>query len=388
MKQIKTTGNLFVVNTPHQLLNATEAVHTFQLTNNHLLVVRPRNDAQDRFKALINLSDWATVSFPLLSLEPNYDVQKRLSPAANRWYCRYVHFRKVRALAKVVARFQRVDKLFLGHDSVQWAPFMRHLANTIRHNTLYLLDDGTDTIGIIENRHRSERRVREAPVDERNARPSVRKTLLGRLRAKYWDLHLAEAPCVTFFTIYDLTVGQSDMLIKNNYSYLRSLAPPENSYMRDVVIFIGLCSTDKCFEINSYLKFLSGVKEYFYPNKIIYVAHPRDSVSSVMQIREHLQCELWPSGSVIEYDLIIQGTRPKAIAGFVSSALITLAHLMDADVEIVCFQIAQENWVSWREDAVGVYDYIKRKAHGRVSVVPLSLQREHANRSDLDTISR
>jgi hypothetical protein len=378
MKQNKTIGNIFVVNTPHQLLNAIEAVHSLQLMNNHLLVARPRNGALDRFMSLINSSDWATVSFPLISLEPSYDVQKRLSPAINRWYCRYVHFRKMRALAKVTARFRRVDKLFLGHYSAQWTPFMRHLANTIKYKTLCLLDDGTDTIEIIENRHRSERRVREAPIDERNVAPSVCKTLLMHLRAKYWDLNLAEAPSVTFFTIYDLDVRQSDLLIRNSYSYLRSLVPFEHKYMRDTVIFIGLCSDDNCFEMRSYLEFLSNAKEHFHPNKMIYVAHPRDSASCVTQIREHLQCELWPSCSVIEYDLVAQGIKPKAIAGFVSSALITLAHLMDADVEIVCFQIAQENWISWREDAVGVYEYIKRKAHGRVSVVPLCLQSEDA----------
>jgi hypothetical protein len=374
MKQIETIGNVFAVNTPHQLLNAIEAVHTLQLTNNHLLVTGPRNGALDRFKALIRLSDWATVSFPLISRGPSYDVQKRLGPAMNRWYCRYVHFRKMRALAKVAARFQRVDKLFLGHDSVQWTSFMRHLANTIRYNTLYLLDDGTDTIEIIESRHRSGRRADEVPVDERSIRPSVRKGLLTQLRAKYWDLRLAEAPCVTFFTIYDLDVRQSDKLIKNDYRYLRSLAPLGHNQMRDTVIFIGLCSVDNCFEMNSYLEFLSRVKEYFYPNKMIYVAHPRDSDACVAQIREHLHCDLWSACSVIEYDLIVQGAKPKAIAGFVSSALITLAHLMDADVEIVCFQIAQENWITWREDAVGVYEYIKRKEYGRVSVVPLCLQ--------------
>jgi hypothetical protein len=289
------------------------------------------------------------------------------------------------ALSSVAARFQYVDKLFLGQDSVEWAPFMRHLANTIRYNTLYLLDDGTDTIKIIENRHRGERAVREAPIDKRHSRLSVGKTLLTHLRTKYWDWHLAEAPCVNFFTIYDLDVRQGDLRINNSYNYLRSLAPRERNRMSDTVIFIGLCSDDRCFEMESYLAFLSKVKEYFYPNKMIYVAHPRDSAASVIQISERLQCELWPSCSVIEYDLLVQGAKPRAIAGFVSSALITLAHLMDADVEIVCFQIAQENWASWGENATGVYDYVKTKASKRVNVVPL-LQGEGANRGDLETI--
>jgi hypothetical protein len=59
----------------------------------------------------------------------------------------------------------------------------------------------------------------------------------------------------------------------------------------------------------------------------------------------------------------------------VSSALITLAYLMEPDVEIVCFHIAPESWMRWREDAVGVYDYLKAKAQQRVTIVPLSRQK-------------
>ena len=179
---------------------------------------------------------------------------------------------------------------------------------------------------------------------------------------------------MTFFTCYDLELRKGDRLIKNNYSYLRSLAPRQHVYMADTVIFVGMCCVDDYIEMNAHLDFLSMVKEHFSGKKIIYVAHPRDSGSRATRIREHLQCELWPSFGVIEYDLIVQGIKPKAIAGFVSSALITLANLMDADVEIVCFDIAPEHWIHWREDAVRAYQYIKNKARQRVTTVPLSLR--------------
>ena len=146
MKGAKPKANVFVVNTPHQLLNAIEAVHSLQLTNNHLLVIRPNNGSFKRFMPLIKLGDWVTVRFPSVLIDPKHRVQKLLHPAANRWYCRYLHFRKMRALAKLAARFHHVDKLFLGHYSAEWTPFMRHIANTIKYDALYLLDDGTDTI--------------------------------------------------------------------------------------------------------------------------------------------------------------------------------------------------------------------------------------------------
>ena len=366
MRQINTKPNVFVVDTPHQLLNAVEAVHSLQLKNNHLLVTRPKNGVQDKFTPLIKVDDWVTVSFPSVWIKPRHRVQKLLGPLANRWYCRCLHFLEVLALAKVASRFRHVDRLFLGHYSTEWTPFMRHIANTIKYNTLYLLDDGTDTIEINRKRHRSESNECEAP--------SGWCTIATHLRAKYWKWKLAEARYVTFFTIYDLDVRKGDQLIRNNYSYLQSLAPLQHMYLPDTVIFIGICSADNYIEMNAHLEFLSKIKEYFAGKKIMYVAHPRDSASFVTRIREHLRCELWPSSSVIEYDLIVRGIKPKVVAGFVSSALITLARLMDADVEIVCFYIAPEHWIHWREDAVEAYNYMKSKVQQRVMIVPLCLR--------------
>lgn len=374
MRQINTKRNVFVVDTPHQLLNAVEAVHSLQLTNNHLLVTRPKNGAQDKFAPLIKVDDWVTVTFLSVRIKPRHRVQKLLGPVANRWYCGCLHLLQMLALAKVASRFRHVDRLFLGHYSAEWTPFMRHIANTIRYNTLYLLDDGTDTIEINKARHRSESNDSEGPINKSGSQSSVWRSIEARLRAEYRKWKLAEAPYVTFFTIYDLDVRQGDQLIRNNYSYLQSAAPLQHIYLPETVILLGICSADNYIEMNSYLEFLSKIREYFAGKKIMYVAHPRDSALLVTRIRDHLRCEVWPSSSVIEYDLIVQGIKPKVVAGFVSSALITLAHLMDADVEIVCFYVAPEHWIHWGEDAMEAYNYMRIKVHQRVTIVPLWLR--------------
>ena len=126
--------------------------------------------------------------------------------------------------------------------------------------------------------------------------------------------------------------------------------------------------------MGAHFEFLSKVREYFAREKLIYVAHPRESASCLTRVRETLQCDIWPSSSVIEYDLFIRGIKPKAIAGFVSSAIITLAYLMDSDVQIVSFHIAPEHWRGWKDDAMGVYNYFETKAQDRVTIVPLSAQ--------------
>jgi hypothetical protein len=373
MQQLNTKRNVFVVDTPHQLLNAIEAVHSLRLTTNHLLVTRPKNGVQDRFMPLIDGDDWVTVTFLSVRIRPRHRVRKLLGALANRWYCRCLHLLQMLALARVTSRFRHVDRLFLGHYSAEWTPFMRHIANTITYNTLYLLDDGTDTIELNNTRHRVESSDTEGAIPASAAQSSAWKKIGTHLRRKYWTWNTAEAPYVTFFTIYDLDVRQGDQLIKNTYSYLRSAAPLPRSYLPDTVILLGICSADNYIEMNSYLEFLSKAREYFADKKIMYVAHPRDSASLVTRIKEHLQCDVWPSSSVIEYDLMVRGIKPKVVAGFVSSALITLAHLMDADVGIVCFYVAPEHWIHWGDDAMEAYDYMRTKVQQRITVVPLGL---------------
>lgn len=375
MKEPKAKPNLFVVDTPHQLLNAVEAVHSLQLKNNHLLVTRPRNGAQDRFTPLIKAVDWVTVSFPSVWIRPKHRIQTLLGSVGNRWYCRCLHLMEMLALSKVAFRFRNVDGLFLGHYSIEWTPFMRHIANTVKYNTLYLLDDGTDTIEINNRRHRSEGHNCEVEKGCTSESPIWKKVGVYLL-AKYWRWNLADAPSVTFFTAYDLDVGEHDQLVRNNYSYLRSLAPQKRIYLADTVVFIGICSSDNYIEMDAHLDFLSEVRAHFAEKKILYVAHPRDSAACVARIREHLKCELWQCSSVIEYDLIVRGINPSVVGAFPSSALITLAHLMDPEVGIVSFHIAPEHWVHWADDAVAAYDYIKNKVQQRVTVVRLTRKNE------------
>jgi hypothetical protein len=371
MKKTKAKPNLFVVDTPHQMLNAVEAVHSFHLSNNHLLVTRPKSGTNDRLAPLIKAEDWETVSYSSVWIPPKYSVQKSLGLMTNRWYCRCLHLLEMHAMAKVVKRFPEVDKLFLGHYCPRWTPFMRHIANTIKYDALYLMDDGTDTIEVNNRRLSVTGNEPEVPIKEISSDPSTWSKLESHLREKYGKWNLAEAPHATFFTTYDLDIRKGDQLIKNNYSHLRSLTPVQRVYLPDTVVFLGLCSADDYFEIDTHLDFLSQIRDYFAGKKIMYAAHPRDTASRVTRIRDSLDCQLWPSSSVIEHDLIVKGIKPKVVAAFVSSALITLAELMDPDVEIVCFHIAPEHWHHWREDAVGAYSYIKTKLKHRVTVVPL-----------------
>lgn len=342
-----------------------------QLANNHLVILGPEGGDRSKFIPLIKSSTWNSLTYlsPYINSKPW--VRKRFGPIIYRWYCRYLHFRRMYLLTGLTARFRQVERLFLGHYFPEEKPFMRHIANTITYGTLYLLDDGSDTIEINERR-KTHREDQYGVTEIRHFfKLSVCKKIEQYARSKCWNWSLAEAPCVTFFTVYDLDIRKGDKLIKNDYRCLRSRSVSRRVCRPDTVVFIGQCIQDGNIEMNAHLRFLSKARERFPEEKFVYVAHPRESSLCLNRVRETLQCEIWPSSSVIEQDLFGCGIKPKAVAGFASSAQITLAYLMDPDVEMVCFEIPPEYWLGWREGAVGFYDYLRKKLGWRVMVIPI-----------------
>lgn len=368
MKQVKPKPNVFVVDTPYQLLNAVEAVHSLQLKNNHLFVVWPKNWSRDRLTPLIKKSDWTAVNFPAILIDSGHWVRNMFGSCVDRWYCRYLHFRRMRTLAKLVRSVRHADKVFLGHYWEKEKSYMRHIANAIEYNTLYILDDGTDTLDINGKRNQ----IGRPHIEKSDLKPSVWARMREYLRAKYWDYNVADAPNITFFTLYNIEVRNGDRLIRNEYSYLRSLAPAQQTCEPDTVLFIGQCMVDDGYlKAEVYLDFLSKIREHFRDRRFLYVPHPRESGACAARAQERLQCHCWPTSSVIEYDLVVRGFKPKIVAGFLSSALISLASLLDQDVEIACFYISPKYWTGWTENAIEIYNYVKEKAQPRVTLLSI-----------------
>jgi len=141
--------------------------------------------------------------------------------------------------------------------------------------------------------------------------------------------------------------------------------------MPDTVFFIGHCIADGYFEVGAQFQMFADVEKYFGGKRLIFVAHPRESQDCINRIRQELHWDIWPSSSVIEQEMMVRGIRPNAVAGLVSSALITLAFLLDPGVDIVSFYIAPEHWLKWGDYANGVYQYLEQQH--RVRTVPLSV---------------
>jgi hypothetical protein len=373
MENTRKKPNVFVVGTPFQLLNAIEAAKSLALSNNHLVVVECPGLDRTAFAPLIAMGEWNGVTFVPLELPGGTNIPGRPGRAiSRRWHRWYLHFKRRQGFARICRSFGQANMLFLGHDCVEYAPFMRHFANSLKHEQLCLLDDGTDVIAI-NNRRKGTGCSSGQSLELRKASgDSMVSKMKAYLRRKFWDWNLEEAESMTFFTNYALQVRPGDHLIKNDFRYLRSLAV--HSVVSDEVCFLGQSFVEDNFmRERTYLEHLRKAGACFERDRVVYVPHPRESERTVASIAGSLGFEIRRFGVPIEVAIVAKGYLPRVLASFFCSALESCSNILGENVKIACFRIAADQMLNGREEAMAIYEYFSNKASRNFVIIPLQI---------------
>jgi hypothetical protein len=368
--------NAFVIYAPYQLLNAIEAVHSLQLSNNHLFVILDQG-FDTKLMPLIRPNEWASVRFLSVSTHIRNAwisfLGPRLSGLILRFMGRLKHFMKRRRVDAAIYSLGRVQNLFLGMYRNDAKPFMRHFANVLKHDRLLLLDDGTDTLEI--NRQRNDGIARNGSRYASESVPPWRK-VISQIRSRYYDWNTMDAPTLTYFTVYDLEAGNGDRVIKNEYRYLKSLSG--SMHREDTVYFIGQCLVeDRFMTAETYLDYLHRVKEHYLHHKIIYIVHPRESAAMVEKIRDCVGLKTRRFNVPIECEMAFHGPIPRELASFFSSALESCRHLLSDATSIVSFQIAAEHLLRGQQEIQSFYNYLESKCDRKLCVKRLLERDKH-----------
>lgn len=302
--------NVFLVETPHQLLNAMEAKKFFRLSENHLLVIIKEEYSIDSFKRLVDDTYWESVTYFPIKINPKSGLLRKLQDhrvdRIRGYYSNYLLYLLRKKLDSLSKSIGCADRIFLGN---YWIEYMRHFANVTPHKELCLLDDGTTTLLI--NKFRKEK------CFQRNGHHLTGfKQALINSAICFKDRHIEN---VTFFTIYDLDVRPSDRLVKHDYPYLRQKGSERP--VEDAVYFIGMTLIDEGLSQESYLNYLRRVMRYFTDEKIVYVQHREEPEERLEIIRHEIKLEIRKFEMPIEYHISGFGKRPKILASFCSSAL-------------------------------------------------------------------
>ncbi|KAA0890499.1 hypothetical protein [Oryzomonas rubra] len=362
-------GNVFLIESPLQLLNAMEAKKYFALVNNHLVVRLGVGFSQELFKRLIGADDWDSLCFFTLD-NKTMDFESRLlgksiSNKIRGFRCDCQQYLNRKKLDNIVTSFGRVKNIFLGNYLAGWKQYMRHFANTLPHETLYILDDGTDVIKI--NDERKNYLLRKAcPKESDSSFWGLRQ--MWRQSCIRWDDK--DANNINFFTAYGIEVGKGDCLIRNEYTYLREMVT--RAMPSDEVFFLGQCLVeDGYIKEELYLEYLKKIKAYFAGENLFYIPHPRESIEMIDKIKGYLGFEIKCFNGPIEYEITVKGNMPKILASFFCSALQNCNIILGHNVRIKAFYLAPEHLVRFHEFVQSIYTYFENNTCESFEVVTL-----------------
>jgi hypothetical protein len=352
--------NVFLIETPHQLLNAIEAKHALRLMNNNLIVLLLEEYPIEAYASLLSSNEWETIQFVPFMKESKSPITRYLKnhPAerVRGYYATWKIYQLRKRIDRLAASLGSVEKLLLGN---YWREHMRHFGHVIRYRDLYLIDDGTATL-IINDLRRRELSMANPKVLGRRKLDLINRVI---------GLRTSMAEKVTYFTTYELETINTDEVIKNDYAFFREKA--KTGKPGDEVFFLGMTLYDEGFTDELYLEQLERVKEYFKNDHLIYLPHKGEPAYRVDRVQKELGLEIRRFDVPIEYQLCVRGTVPKILASFFSSALENCRIIFGSHLHIKAVYLNPELFPLRSDFVRNVYEYFQSKASPKFEIVRL-----------------
>ncbi len=337
--------NLFVVESPLQLLNAQEAKAAFGVPRAAAVLVvfvGVSEHSQSLTLSLIKTEDWAEV----LKVGPTRKLPDFL--------------REKRLIEAWMKQHPPIETVFIGDYR---ARFMRHMANTYAKRAV-LLDDGSATIKVAEQRARGE------GLQKQNR---GLKRLFSKQRL--FGYHDEDIPVLTYFSVYDLPLSGGDQLQRHHYAHLKRKAA--HSERRDEVWFIGSPMVEAgILSAKRYRDYLRQIASEC-PHPVAYVPHRREEHARVDDHARALGWRVQRNELPFELALVEGGQIPQALIGLYSTALDSTVVLFGEQIPITSYEIPSEDiliperveisaqvYQYYREHFVGPFFQIKPLAGG------------------------
>lgn len=293
--------NLFVIRTPLQLFNATEARDRFHPDDeNHLLLY---------FRKAVDLAQMETLlddRWQQITRFPFTGVRQQFYPL---W------------LNRIARQLGTVHRLYTGLLS----NIPLHLANTLQPEEFWLLDDGNETL--LQARQVEQWRT------EPGSRPvvSLKQRLLGR------KLDRTICDRLNYFSLYQPPGVSEQRLVQNDYRSFRSKVA--RLPKREAICFIGSNLVPQYLAESDFLALMREVVAFYAPQPVSYCAHRYESDALLAAVADcGLQVVKYPT--ILEYAFVQQGYVPATVATFRSTALDTLHRLYGVKQQIFSFDLS------------------------------------------------
>lgn len=274
--------DLFVIDTPLQLLNALEARYYFGDHPSTLVLLHWPVWPKMVFERLLSEMEWEGITWVSMGIERPVQryplISLSVSDRFNEYRWVYRQYRRRRRLDATLVRIGQVDRLVIGNLFNQ---YMQHVAIRVQYNELIAVDDGTDTLRVAALRQKAIDMSEELPPTD------FIRSVKNLINKRYVEWAARQPRSVSFFTAYDVEVGKKDQLIRNSYRWLQKYMT--NCKKSDQVFFLGQpLIEDGYLEESTYLEYLNKIVSYFNPKRVVYVPHKRESKHTIMLVEREV----------------------------------------------------------------------------------------------------
>ncbi|OFX68108.1 MAG: hypothetical protein A2X12_09785 [Bacteroidetes bacterium GWE2_29_8] len=288
--------SIFIVNSPLQLLNASEARAYFKIDNCILIIKGSNNKIHNaQINKILEIWKWDNiVRLPLI---------KGLSYFRDIIYLKYLTLKK-----------ERYEYLFFG----DYSPItLRIYAINLMADNVILLDDGLVTITITKQ-YLSENNYIDyvySPIGDK-IRKIIANTLF--LKTKFRNK-------IDLFSCYNVNTHKGQNLFVNKYDLVNKIFEKEEYAIdKTNIYFIGAQYVEMgiiCIE--NYIKIFEKLIETYPDKRIIYVPHRFENEEKLNKLAK-LNIEVRHFDNIFELEFIFMKIYPVNILGFLSSAMVTM----------------------------------------------------------------
>jgi len=229
-------------------------------------------------------------------------------------------FKLVYVLTKFFARYRtQCTRLYLGNFFSLW---MRLLSVLLSKQDCWLLDDGTATIWAYD------KFFKKGNFSGGMGRFSF---LVGALKFVGFQRNIE--PIFNLFTFLTLQPVFGQLIVKHSYELAREMFQGQHAHsVYGQGYFIGSsCSEKNLFSETEEIELIAKAKSIYDDRnmKMVYIAHRHDSETKKVMIHNILKVEVISLDIPVELYFLVSKEVPVSIAGFCSTALLTLQVLLN-----------------------------------------------------------
>lgn len=308
--------NLFFVSSPFQLINAIEAKHYYNCSDqfNILVILEPSEDiSKVHLSSILKLSQWSQV----ITLSRNRTSLEKP---------RLVKLIQTISQYNASLRFNHI--FYAEYSSRRIATI---LGNCTASGKEVLIDDGAYLLDEFITINSGK------VITHSNFRRTVALKLFGlKPPRKIYPRKNFE-----IFTIFDLKTTEISVM-KNQLSFIKDIISNKkpSSSSSHVVIFIGSGHANKELNIDRYTATIKTLQNKYPTHSIIYFPHRNESIETKKKIENSINnITYYHSDYPVELAISELG-GVEAVYGYYSTALYTLSKLL-SPIDVYCFRPSQ-----------------------------------------------